>query len=189
MSVLYQTLEDRDNVDYVEANGPFPGDQRDRWLGEGYYYWDSFIDAAHYWGYVSYECKGKDYIIAKSEVNIPQDKLLNLLEPEQIVMFTKWIDSYARTFPNSEATVERVLNHAETIMGSRFPYIAIKAEFKNCFKYREYQERIYPYHGSKAYIDLKPPVQVCIRDKSIIGADNFKVIYPLEYAGAEAYTF
>jgi hypothetical protein len=30
VSVLYQTLEDRDNVDYVEANGPFPGDVRDR---------------------------------------------------------------------------------------------------------------------------------------------------------------
>lgn len=189
MSVLYQTLEDRNNVDYVEANGPFPGNVRDRWLGKGYYFWDTFIDAAHYWGFVSYKSKGKGYIIAKSEVDIPQNKLLNLLEPAQIVMFTKWRDSYARTFPDSKVTIERVLTHAKNIMGANFPYVAIKAEFKDCFNYKEYQDRIYPYPASKAYLDLKPPVQICILDKSIIGADNFKVVYPIEYAGADAYTF
>lgn len=189
MSVLYQTLEDRNNVDYVEANGPFLGDVRERWLGKGYYYWDSIIDAAHYWGYVSYKLNGKNYIIAKTELNIPQDRLLNLLEPEQIIMFSKWMDSFAQTFPDVDVTVEKVITHAENIMGTAFPYIAIKAEFRNSFKNRGYQARIYPNRGGKAYLDLKPPVQICIRDKSIIGADNFKVIYPIEYAGAEAYTF
>lgn len=189
MSVLYQTLEDRDNVDYVEANGPFPGNVRERWLGEGYYYWDTIIDAAHYWGIVSYKNKGKGYIIAKSEVNIPKENLLNLLEPEQIVMFSRWRDSYAKTFPKSTVTVEKVLKHAENIMGVAFPYVAIKAEFKDCFKYKEYQDRIYPTPSGRAYLDMKPPVQVCIRKKSIIGSDNFKVIYPIEYAGQDAYTF
>lgn len=145
--------------------------------------------AAHYWGIVSYKNKGKDYIIAKSEVSIPKEKLLNLLEPEHIVMFTKWRDSFAKTFPETRVTVEKVLKHAENIMGSAFPYVAIKAEFKDCFKYREYQDHIYPTSYGKAYLDMKPPVQVCIRDKSIIGQDNFKVIYPIEYAGSEAYTF
>lgn len=189
MSVLYQTLEDLDNVDYVEANGPFPGNVRERWLGEGYYYWDTIIDAAHYWGIVSYKNKGKDYIIAKSEVDIPNENLLNLLEPEQIVMFSKWRDSFAKTFPESSVTVEKVLKHAENIMGAAFPYIAIKAEFKDCFKYKEYQDRIYPNPYARAYLDLRPPVQVCIRHKSVIGPDNFKVIFPIEYAGSEAYTF
>lgn len=82
MSVLYQTLEDRDNVDYVEANGPFLGNVRDRWLGKGYYFWDTFIDAAHYWGFVSYKVKGKDYIIAKSEVDIPMRKLSPVLKSQ-----------------------------------------------------------------------------------------------------------
>lgn len=191
VSVLYQTLEDRDNVDYVEANGPFPGDVRDRWLGKGYYYWDTFIDAAHYWGYVSYKIKGKGYIIAKSEVSIPADKLLNLLEPEQLAMFTNWRDCYAKTFPETEVTVEKVLTPAEKIMGSAFPYIAIKAEFRESFINKGYQDRIYPRVNSngKAYLDLKPPVQICIKDKSIIGSDNFKVIYPLKYAEEGAYTF
>ncbi len=191
MSVLYQTLEDRDNVDYVEANGPFPGDKRDRWLGKGYYYWDTFIDAAHYWGFVSYKANGREYIIAKSEVVIPPDKLLNLLEPEQLAMFASWRDSYADTFPNSNVTVEKVITHAEKIMGADFPYVAIKAEFRECFKHKEFRDRIYPRISSngKAYLDLKPPVQMCIRDKSIIGINNFKVVFPLKYAGEDAYTF
>ncbi len=133
--------------------------------------------------------KGKDYIIAKSEVNIPDDKLLNLLEPEQVVMFSKWRDSFANTVPESNVTVEKVLKHAENIMGAAFPYVAIKAEFKNCFNYKEYQDRVCPTLYGKAYLDLRPPVQVCIRNKSVIGPDNFKVIFPIEYAGSEAYTF
>jgi hypothetical protein len=189
LSVLYQTLEDRDNVDYVEANGPFLGNVRDRWLGKGYYFWDTFIDAAHYWGFVSYKVKGKDYIIAKSEVDIPKNMLLNLLEPEHLMMFANWRDSYAKTFPGSKVTVEKVITHAEKLMGGNFPYSAIKAEFKDCFSYKEYQDRIYPYLAGKTYLDLKPPVQICIRDRSIIGINNFKVVFPIEYAGADAYTF
>ena len=83
----------------------------------------------------------------------------------------------------------RNLTYTPNIMGLAFPYIAIKAEFKDCFKYKEYQDRIYPNPYGRAYLDLRPPVQVCIRHKSIIGSDNFKVIFPIEYAGSEAYTF
>lgn len=176
MSTLYQTLEDCNNVDYVEANGPFPGNVRERWLGAGYYYWDTFINSAHFWGRVSYVHAGKGYIIAQSEVSLPSDKVLNLLEPTDLEKFAAWRDVYAKTFPNRVVTVERVLTHAENVMGPDFPYVAIKAEFKNCINIRDYQDRISP--NGKAYLDLKPPVQVCIKDKSIIGKDNFKVIYP-----------
>lgn len=191
MSVLYQTLEDRGNVDDVEANGPYLSDVRDCWLGKGYYYWDTFLEAAHYWGYVSYTVKGKDYIIAKSDLLIPADKLLNLLEPEQLAMFKRWIDSYSKTFPETDVTVEKVIAHAEKIMGSAFPYVAIKAEFRESFTNKSYQDRIYPRvnPNGKAYLDLRPPVQICIKDKSIIGSNNFKVIYPTKYAEDGAYTF
>ena len=176
MSILYQTLEDCDNVDYVEANGPFPGDKRDRWLGKGYYYWDTFINSAHFWGRVSYLNEGKNYIIAQSEVVLPPDQVLNLMEPSDIMKFSTWRDEYAKTFPKSKVTIEKVLTHIENIMGSDFPYIAIKAEFRDCINLRDYQDRIFP--NGKAYLDLKPPIQICIKDKKVIGRDNFKVIFP-----------
>ncbi len=176
MSILYQTLEDCDNVDSVEANGPFLGNVRNRWLGRGYYYWDTFINSAHFWGRVSYLNVGKRYIIAQSEVSIPPEKVLNLLEPSDLTKFAAWIDEYAKTFPKSEVTIEKVLTHAENIVGKDFPYVAIRAEFRNCVNIPDYQDRIYP--NGKAYLDLKPPIQICIKDRRVIGKDNFKVVYP-----------
>lgn len=176
MSILYQTLEDCDNVDYVEANGPFPGNVRNPWLGKGYYYWDTFVNSAHFWGRVSYLNAVKRYLIAQSEVSLPSDKVLNLLEPKDLTLFSAWRDEYAQTFPNSKVTIERVLTHAEDIMGTKFPYIAIRAEFRECVNIRDFQDRIYP--NGKAYLDLKPPIQICIKDKNVIGKNNFKVIYP-----------
>lgn len=178
-------MEDRNNVDYVEAYGPFPGDIRDRWLGKGYYFWDTFISSAHYWGKVSYG--NKNYIIAKSDVSLSPEQVLNLQEPADLLKFTSWRDIYAKTFPKSLVTIEKVLTHAEKIMGSSFPYIAIRAQFHDSINNRNYQDRISP--NGRAYLDLKPPIQICIKDRSIIGKDNFKVIYPVNYSDNSAYTF
>lgn len=187
MSVLYQTLEDRDNVDFVEANGPFPGNIRDRWLGKGYYYWDSFINSAHFWGWVSYGKYHKNYIIAKSEVTLPPGQMLDLVNPTDLLKFKSWVKEYEQTFPNQEPTVEKVLTHAQNVMGKDFPYIAIRAMFVDCINKEEYQDRIYP--NGKAYLDLQPPIQICILNKSVIGHDNFKVIFPENYSDNAAYTF
>ena len=35
--------------------------------------------------------------------------------------------------------------------------------------------------GHIAYLDTCPHIQVCILDKTFIGEDNFKVIFPDEY--------
>ena len=188
MSILYQTLEDRDNVDYVEANGPFLGNIRDTWLGKGYYYWDTFINSAHFWGWSSYKSKNKEYIIAKTELDIPSERLLNLLDPVDIQKFSTWIDEYELTFPNRKVTVEKVITHIQNIMGSSFPYVAVKAVFNDCVNKPEYQNRIYQKNG-RAYLDLQPPIQMCIFDKSIIGQNNFKVIYPSDYLNESDFTF
>ena len=40
----YQTLENRNNPDQIEEQGPFLCNRKSAWLGEGYYFWDSFIE-------------------------------------------------------------------------------------------------------------------------------------------------
>lgn len=47
---LYQSVEDRGRVDYT----PVLCEAEDAWLGEGYYFWDSKKDDAHWWGGVHY---------------------------------------------------------------------------------------------------------------------------------------
>ena len=59
-SNLYQTLEDRSNIDYVEENGPFICRRNSAWLGIGYYYWDTFVDNAHLWGEKIYKKNNKE---------------------------------------------------------------------------------------------------------------------------------
>ena len=39
--IIYQTVEDRGNPDYVEQHGPFICTNKNAWLGEGYYFWDT----------------------------------------------------------------------------------------------------------------------------------------------------
>ena len=42
---IFQTLEDRNNPDEVESQGPFIC-TNNPWLGKGYYFWDTFLDLA-----------------------------------------------------------------------------------------------------------------------------------------------
>lgn len=69
---IYQTLEDRQNYEEIEAHGPYFCSERyqngilkkgvkEPWLGEGYYFWDSRISDAQWWGDTIYSKKG--YVI------------------------------------------------------------------------------------------------------------------------------
>lgn len=177
MSTLYQTVEDRGNPDEIEANGPFRGDKRSRWLGQGYYFWDTNEEIAHFWGRKSYRQKG--YVIARSVIDLNAIALLDLLLPDVQAMFKEWAKEYSDTFPGREVTVERVIAHITNVMGGKFPYDAIRATFNDCVGAPECQYRIYP--NGHAYLDLMQPVQVCIRDKRLIGPGNYKIIYPPKY--------
>lgn len=63
----YQTLEDRENPDEIERNGPFKCRRKNAWLGEGYYFWDTNIDWAHDWGKNGYR---NNYIICEAGIII-----------------------------------------------------------------------------------------------------------------------
>lgn len=84
---LYQTLEDKSNVDYVEENGPFICERRDAWLGRGYYYWDTFVDNAHLWGKKIYNSNNKDYMICLSKVEFSNENVYDLDCPSTLLEF------------------------------------------------------------------------------------------------------
>lgn len=69
---IYQTVEDRQNYSEIEKNGPYFCSEKDSngilkkgvkepWLGEGYYFWDTRIEDAQWWGNTVYGKKG--YVI------------------------------------------------------------------------------------------------------------------------------
>tara|TARA_A100000171_G_scaffold50492_1_gene62109 strand:+ start:1081 stop:1695 length:615 start_codon:yes stop_codon:yes gene_type:complete len=65
----YQTLQDRENPDEIESNGPYKCRSANAWLGIGYYFWDSNIQWAHEWGEKSYS---NDYIICEAGIVIDE---------------------------------------------------------------------------------------------------------------------
>lgn len=79
---IYQTLEDRNNPDEVESQGPFLCNRKDAWLGNGYYFWDSFIENAHWWGKEG--ARYKSYLICESSFHL-NEKCFDLYDnPEHI---------------------------------------------------------------------------------------------------------
>lgn len=185
MSKLYQTLENRENVDDVEQNGPYCCSRQDAWLGTGYYYWDSYMDWARWWGEQVYG--SGNYIICETLLDINAINVLNLLEPEELLSFQSCIDEIQKIFPDKELTVGFIVEYLK--MHTSFPYKAIKAKGEQARKTIS-SNRYIPFNSNKkgkiSVLDLMPQVQICILDKSVVGKNNFKVIFPQEYASGYA---
>ncbi len=169
---VYQTIEDRNNPDDVEKDGPVLGLYKP-WLGVGYYFWDGFVDNAHWWGKV--HVKG-DYMICKASVEGDDNFLLDLhSNPEHMTLFSK-------TMQLLESKLKKNLTVNEAIAYLRkrsdsFIYKVIRAETPNCGS----PKMQYPFvnsHHSK--LNLIKSIQVCVSDKSFIV--DFNVIYPEHYS-------
>lgn len=179
MKTLYQTLEDRGNLDFVEKNGPFFCKANSAWLGRGYYYWDTFLDYAKWWGVKIYPKQG--YIICESKVDFHKVKVLDLEDPEVMMYFKQAGETFNKVYKGRTVFVSQVIEYLKK--NTSFNYQAIRARVQGATN-----ESYLPGHkmnlrsGHSAYLDLKPQVQVCILDRSVIGENNFHVVYPPEYS-------
>lgn len=179
MKTLYQTLEDKDNPDFVEEYGPFLCKAKGAWLGEGYYYWESFLEYARWWGETRYKRKG--YFICESKVDFKRIKVLDLLDTDTIkdlINISKdWYDE-----KHEDPTVPQVIEYMRE--DESFNYQAIRARVENATNESSLPDhRMYFNPGYSAYLELLPQIQVCVLDKRIIGEDNFHIVYPPMYVG------
>lgn len=180
---LYQTLEDRSNLDEIENTGPFKCCRNDAWLGAGYYYWDNNICHAHWWGHVAYKHNFKDYVICQSNVDFSQIKIYDLDDTLILEEFNEMVKALHKAYPNKKITVPVVIEELKRKSKEFQKYHAIKARGNNAAKY----DKNLPYKlrfniNNDAYLDLRPQIQICFISKDTIGNDNFKIIYPEEYA-------
>lgn len=83
---IYQALEYRNNNKEIEAHGPYwcslyedDGNLKqgikEPWLGEGYYFWDSRIEDADWWGQTVYH---GNYVIAQATYDQHSPLILDL---------------------------------------------------------------------------------------------------------------
>lgn len=182
--VLYQTLEDRGNPDEVELNCPYPCRWENTWLGSGYYFWDTFIENAHWWGKVRYQNK---YIICKFTCDFDTNTCFDLVgETEHMLDFSKGIDLLKRrNLVNSNTTVAKVIAFLkEKTDGFNYEAIrvyGIKSISDYNEEYQKYRHRLIFELSKPQFLDYKPAIQICIYKKTGLNLRNSKIDYPDEY--------
>ena len=173
-TILYQTVDDRRNIKYVLENAPFKCTRDDAWLGEGYYFWDTFINCAHWWGKNSY---GDKYMVCKTTCQYNENEILELDGN------TKQIEQVRKYTTLLQAKKGRALKACAifNFMKRRpsFKYKAIRVNAIN--SYNNPDNHILFKKNNKAYLDLTPPIQFCVIDKAII-TTPVDIIYPIEYS-------
>lgn len=181
----YQTLEDRD-FHLVEENGPFPCTHAKAWLGSGYYFWDSAIQLAHWWGR---EGAGyySGYIICKSQYNLDENRCFNLIDNfEHIDQFRQtheYLISQRMAVAN-QTTVARIIEFLRNT--TTFKFEATRAYGVNSIGPRsEYSSRVVfkandsPFTAQ--YLDALPAIQICFYSKTALDRAGFEIVYPEEY--------
>lgn len=175
---LFQTLEDRNNPDEVESKGPFKCTKKP-WLGEGYYFWDTFIDLAHWWGKIGYNY---NYIICQSYCDNNPEMIFDLAgNTEQLIEFNQYVKVLKETYKNKFISVSFVIEHMKKLPG--FQYKAIRANPVYSTSQDKYlkSQRLKFIQNHISYLELIPPFQICIIDKKYIGEGNYKIVYPETY--------
>lgn len=181
---VYQTLEDRDNPDFVEQNGPFKCVRKNAWLGDGYYFWDSFIENAHWWGAEGASYGGR-YMICESTYVLDEERCFNLIDnPLHFEMYnnTKQLMHDKGLFVENVTTVARIIEYIKNTL-KLFKYEGIRVygvnskSFSSPFSNRT----IFDNNHNTKYLDSIPAIQVCFYSTKSLNLKGFKLIYPPEY--------
>jgi len=178
---IYQTLKDKENPDEVERHGPFICNWANSWLGAGYYFWDYFVENAHWWG--NTHCKGR-YMICEASIQLDSDNCFDLVDN------FKHLDDLEKSINlmKENGVFQKGVTLSKVIGFMRdndiFPnFSAIRANGINSknelYKpnFRIYFENNNTYH----YLNYKPEVQICIMKFENLDFKDFKIVYPDEY--------
>ncbi|MBK7039830.1 MAG: hypothetical protein IPH46_04990 [Bacteroidetes bacterium] len=177
--VLYQTLEDRYNYDEVEQKGPFTGERKSSWLGIGFYFWDTHIELAHWWGSHAYNKKDKEYMICKAFAVLNKDCWDLIGNGGHRMEFDLVCSQFVKEFPKEKFWFLKLL--CTLYKNGGMKYRAIRALPINTIKVlSKYTKRILFVEWNEAYYDSFPPIQICLFDKKALNLRNYHVIFPDE---------
>jgi hypothetical protein len=181
--VLYQTLKDKGNPEYVLENGPFSCNWENTWLGEGYYFWDTFVENAHWWGEVRHNNK---YIICKMTCDFDSSSCFDLVgDTDHMADFSDSIDFLkSQALITSETTVARILEFIKTKIGFNYEGIRVYgiksiSEYKE--EYQKYRFRLVFELLRPQFLDYKPAIQICVFENKGLNLRDLIIVFPDEY--------
>lgn len=178
---LYQTVEDRDNADQVEHEGPVLCVDNKAWFGHGYYFWDSIIDLAHWWGELRYQRNG--YIICHTTfLNSRMDEVFDLLgRPELLLQVEEIIRIIQEETGKKEVFIPEVIQYLKLHTDFLTRYKAVRGYPKDTMSDSIFGDYRFKFtKQNRATLDTRPAIQVCVFDKSLLNGD-FRIVYPEHY--------
>lgn len=186
---IYQTLEDRQNDKEIEEKGPFfcserlPNGQlkkgsKEPWLGEGYYFWDTRIENAQWWGDTIYAEKG--YVICHTEYDQHSSLLYDLVgDMQQLDEFVACAKMIKEQFGLPSVTFSSVLSFLKK--SEVFNYKAIRVW--PCPQKVEATAIRFPGKKGSSFMTLakSDKIQICFFDKTLL-TKPYKIVLKKTFA-------
>lgn len=164
---LYQCVEDRGDT----LCKPIICKADDAWLGEGFYFWDSEIDDAHWWGHAHY---GDLYLIYQSQYDYDSLDYLDLLGNTE---HRKYFFTFAEAIKNKRNGAYTVGQTIELLkrIDKQFltTYKAIRALPEN-LKSKTFH--IY-FENDKFFLSNRTRIQMCVIDTSFLIEGKFVQVF------------
>jgi hypothetical protein len=177
---IYQTLENRGNPEEVESHGPYKCSRNNSWLGTGCYFWDTFIDNAHWWGKVSVD---DNYIICQANIDFHSNTCFDLVgNTQHMIDFEKSVKLLkSKKLIKSNTTTARVLNHLRNTL-KIFDYSAIRVYGINTKSESYKPSYLMKFNlGKPQYLDYKPAIQICVYKYQNLNFRDFNIVYPDDF--------
>ncbi len=180
---VYQTLENRGNPDEIEGHGPYVCRWENSWLGDGYYFWDTFIDNAHWWG-INGRAYKKGYIICKAECDFNDVECCDLVgNTEHISWFHGCFELMLKKgIANETTTVRRLIEYLKNVLKT-FSFDAIRVHgIRSKDVNSEYHFQMsFEDVRRPQYLDLMPAIQICFYRKTSLNLRNYLIVFPYDY--------
>lgn len=188
MTDIYQTLEDKGNYEEIKRHGPYFCSTREMdgspkkgskepWLGGGYYFWDTRINDAHWWGRTVYWQYFKGYVVCHTVYDQHSPLLFDLVgNMSHIERFEECALDVKRKTQKKRVSVPYVLEilkqHAD------FAYKAVRAwPAPKTGLVNPQIDMFFP--GNKTAMIILEKVQICFFDKTLLCHPfNIKEIKP-----------
>ena len=178
---IYQTLENRQNYREVEDHGPYFCSERyangilkrgtkEPWLGEGYYFWDTRITDARWWGDTVYGSKG--YIICKTTYDQHSPLLFDLVgDVRQFDEFIKCAELVMKERNVGTVKFPVVLAYMKKV-GKEFNYKAIRVWPHP----RTFEKTPIRFPDEKKVLYNPDKIQICFFDKTLL-TEPYRIVY------------
>lgn len=175
---------------YVELNAPFKSNKRKRqggkgfiipFLGEGYYFWEENISAAHDWG--KRHCKGSYNIVQFKDLEIPKNILLDFGNRRDLAYFNELRGKYIEKRPESKRWSISVWIEFFKEMKKKeevyFPFNYLRADenYPDEEKNSKIKEKIIFASGEKYFTYLSPLWILCVIEKSSMKFAKKEIIH------------